>query len=289
MSSLLNKIKHKKAPPPPPPRKPAHLSGSTTGDDNAAAMLIRKRCLLWDWTSTRDKIPAIPYLTSTPNLFVSCHNWNAWAPPEIEGKVTFQPMVRVEASLSGNDWAMIADNPHPVIHYLNEPERFNPPMSPARAAEAWRTQMLPLRSSSPGGKKLVGPACASDEGGTRWLDDFMQRVADDPPDFLGLHYYGPNGDAAVAYLQARHALYPNLPVIVSEIACISRHADEVRRFTAQLCNWMDRTDWIAEYGFFGCMQECADAFVSPAAQLMTREGRPTALMDKLMREQPMKP
>ena len=51
---------------------------------------------------------------------------------------------------------------------------------------------------------------------------------------------------------------------------------------------MDEQEWVAEYGFFGCMREPADTFVSPEAQLMDKEGRLTPLMRRLMGEVPMR-
>lgn len=41
---------------------------------------------------------------------------------------------------------------------------------------------------------------------------------------------------------------------------------------------MDNQDWIFEYGFFGCMKNVADGFVSPAAQLMNSDGSFNELM-----------
>ena len=75
--------------------------------------------------------------------------------------------------------------------------------------------------------------------------------------------------------------------MVSEIASISRDRKEVFSFTAQVANWMDQCPWIFEYAIFGCMAKCADDFVSPEAQLMNSDGSFTALMEKIMNEQPM--
>lgn len=108
------------------------------------------------------------------------------------------------------------------------------------------------------------------------------------PDFLGpALFYGADGEAAVRYVEGMHARYPELPVMVSEIACISRRKEEVYAFTARVANWMDETEWVFEYAFFGCMREVADGFVSPEAQLMDKEGGFTELMWKLMMEQPI--
>ena len=75
---------------------------------------------------------------------------------------------------------------------------------------------------------------------------------------------------------------------MTEIASISRKYDEVVKFTAKVCNWADKTDWVFEYAFFGCMRKVADGFVSPEAQLMKPDGHFTPLMGKLMHEVPMK-
>lgn len=85
----------------------------------------------------------------------------------------------------------------------------------------------------------------------------------------------------------RHQKYPEYPVVVSEIASISRDKKEVFDFTAKLANWMDQCPWVFEYAFFGCMRELADDFVSPEAQLMNSDGTLRLLMHKLMNEQPM--
>lgn len=61
--------------------------------------------------------------------------------------------------------------------------------------------MVPLRKDK--GKRFVSPGCASDPAGEAWLDEFMAKVENlnEPPDYLGLHYYGPDGSAAIAYIE----------------------------------------------------------------------------------------
>lgn len=163
--------------------------------------------------------------------------------------------------------------------------------------------MVPLRIQK--SKKLVSPCVASDPAGTNWLCAFMDEVksSHEMPDFLGLHYYSECADAAIAYLTEMHERWPQLPVIVPEIASISRDEKSVVEFTKALANWMDMTEvcmrvrssynladrgqWIYEYAFFGCMQGLADDFVSPAAQLMGKDGKPTRLGEMLMWECPV--
>jgi hypothetical protein len=167
--------------------------------ENPPSMVIKKRCLLWDWTNTANIPDAIEKINFTGPLS-SVSNWNAWAPPELKNRLPFRPTVRgMEQLTDPNEWGMISNNDHAIIHYFNEPERAG--ISPEKAAEMWKEKMVPLRKEK--GKKIIGPGCASDPGGEAWLEDFMKRIESmgEPPDFLGLHYYGPDGAAAIQYIE----------------------------------------------------------------------------------------
>ena len=192
-------------------------------------------------------------------------------------------MVHDLAKLSGDEWNRIEATHNSVILFFNEPERAG--ISPEQAARIWLKQMIPLRKN---GNKLVSPSCASDPAGQAWINDFMNRVASDPPDFLGLHYYGTDHNAATKYFQDMHNKHPKQQVFISELASISRNYHDVLSFTVDVANWLDTTEWVFQYGFFGCMRQVADSFVSPAAQLMKPDGSFTDLMHKLISDQPMK-
>ncbi|MCJ1290006.1 hypothetical protein MMC34_001541 [Xylographa carneopallida] len=247
-------------------------------------MVVNKRCLLWDWTNIDGPgnvgVPGGMNEVNFNGPISSVSDWNTWVPPELGGRAPYRPMVHLEAQLSGNDWNNIENSDQPIIHYFNEPERAG--ISVEHAADVWNNQMISLRQN---GKKLVSPSCSNDDAAQTWIADFMGRVAGQAPDYLGVHYYGTDGNAAIQYLQDMHSKYPNQPIIVSEIASTARDAPSVLGFTAQLANWMDNTDWIFEYGFFGCMRKLADGFVSPGAQLMRPDGSFTDLMQKLMWDQ----
>ncbi|KAK4186001.1 hypothetical protein QBC35DRAFT_286739 [Podospora australis] len=248
-------------------------------------MVVRKRLLLWDYTNTRDipnKINDINY----NGPIVSVSNWNAWYPQELKNRLPFRPMVRTPAQLGGDEWTWIRDGAfkYDIVHFYNEPERQN--ISPQDAANKWKSHMVGILRKQKG-KKLVGPSVASDDKGRKWLRDFMNAIGGDKPDYLGVHYYGTDVNAAKKYITDMYNEY-KLPIIVSEIACIDRDGKKVERWTVDMANWMDGQGWIKEYGFFGCMRNVADSFVSPAAQLMDKNGNFTALMRKLMNEQPMK-
>ncbi|KAI1369846.1 glycoside hydrolase family 128 protein [Xylaria arbuscula] len=253
-------------------------------------MVIKKRQILWDWTNSSgpgnpgvpEKLNQVPFGNNSP--VASVINWNAWVPPELNGQVPFRPMVRVLESTQGNDWAMVQNSNAPIILYFNEPERAG--ITPERASDIWRQQMLPLRKNK--GKKLGSPAVASDDQGRQWIEKFMSLVGNDKPDYLCLHYYSQNADEAIKYLQTMHGKWPNLKVMVTEIACIDRNYQNVLNFTVKICNWMDSQDWIFEYGLFDFQRKVADGFVSPAAQLMDANGNFTELGKIYVNQQPMK-
>ncbi|KAK8044049.1 hypothetical protein PG993_004073 [Apiospora rasikravindrae] len=251
-------------------------------------MVIKKRQILWDWTNTSgnppipQKLDQVGFGANSP--VVSVINWNAWVPPELKGRATFHPMVRELSSTSGNDWSIIQNNNFPVILFFNEPERHG--ITPEKAKDIWMKQMIPLRKNK--GRKLGSPAVASDDNGRKWIEKFMSLIPNDKPDYLCLHYYSTNADEAIKYITNMHNKWNKIPVMVTEIACIDRNYQNVLKFTAKVCNWMDQTSWVAEYGLFDFQRTVADDFVSPAAQLMDANGNFTELGKKYCHEQPMK-
>ena len=267
---------------------PKHFLQLKSNSLSYATMVVKKRCLLWDWTnSSGPGNPGVPWALNQANFhgpLSSLSNWNTWVPPELHDRAPFRPMVHLEAQLAGQDWQNVLHSPQPVIHFFNEPDKNG--ITPQRAAQHWHAQMEPLRRQR--GKRLVGPSVSNDERGQRWLEDFMRLVAGAPPDYVGLHYYGSDGDACIRYLEGMHARYGR-PIVVSEIASVARDRASVYGFTMRVANWMDETEWIFEYGFFGATRRLADGFVSPAAQLMEPDGRFTDLMMKLQWDQPIKP
>lgn len=156
--------------------------------------------------------------------------------------------------------------------------------------DAFLEKISPLRKEKNGRVKIVGPACASDPPGEKWIEEFMRllKVKGEEVDFLGLHYYGQDVGECKKWLMKMHKKYEGLKVVVSEVACTARKYEVVKRFTVEICNWMDEQEWIFEYGLFGCMMELADGFVSPEAQLMDKDGGLRKLMIQYMDKQPMK-
>ena len=114
----------------------------------------------------------------------------------------------------------------------------------------------------------------------------MYLINDQKPNFLGLHVYETDGNRAIAYMQNMYRVY-GLPLYITEIASIHRNYVDVLYFTAQLTKWMDDTDYISRYYFFGWLPNLVDNFVSPAAQLMNSDTSNRDLMMKLIYDRPI--
>ncbi|KAK4994192.1 hypothetical protein LTR66_005728 [Elasticomyces elasticus] len=188
------------------------------------------------------------------------------------------------------DWTNTDGPGHQGVPWAMDTVKFDGPISSVSNWNTWTPPELkgrvPFRPMNHG-KRLVSPSCASDQTGQDWIHAWMELVSTNPPDYLGLHYYGTDGYAMIAYLNSMNQRYPNTPIIVSQFASTSRNYMDVLGFTVQVVNWMDSVDWIFEYALFGCMRTVADDFVSPVAQLMKPDGSFTDLMWKYMSDQPM--
>lgn len=243
-------------------------------------MSVRKRCLLWDYKNSSECPQQIDQF-NFEGPYQSVSNWNSWVPLELNKRADFRPMVRDESCISGNDWNIVENTEYSIIHFFNEPDKAGIPAE--QAAQQWQEQMVGILRNQKQ-KKLVSPSCQSNEAGKQWMDDFMSHIQD-KPDYIGLHYYGTEASEAQEYIEDMYKKW-EIPVIVSEIASISRDGNAVVEFTKEMANWLDDQEWVFEYGFFGCMPQVADDFVSPDAQLMNADHSWTPLMIMLTDQQP---
>lgn len=270
------------------------------------------RTLLWDWRLTRDAQAGDSVLQATAQLVVnnslstaitSITNWEVWRPSELPSTIPFRPTVRTPAQLDDpKTWEQLLATVRQeraqdrtgngvVVHFYSEPERQG--IAVETAVADWRRKMLPLRAAHDD-VHLASPACAGNAAGTAWLDAFLAALKndvdeDERPDYLALHYYAANSEAATAgavdaeveqakaYFLERHTTH-NRDIIVSELASTSRDSDAVAKFTKGIGDWLEmQQNWVLEYGIFGVSREPVDSFVSPAAQLLDSAGQWTAL------------
>lgn len=268
----------------------ALLTSALPVENRGTAIHSGKRIILWDYTLTQayasnGNIQASAAdLSSSPGVSAAL-NWNTWKPEELPSDVPFQPMIRTPAQLEGDEWKNLlsviqAGGSNTVVHFYNEPELNG--VDAAAAAATWKSTVLPLRAQY--GVKLVGPAVASNTDGDAWLKTFYGALsADEKPDFMGLHFYTLADSKAEdevknaeTYFAEKYKDY-QLPIVVSEIGSTSRDATSVDTFTKGISSWLDSTDYINSYGFFGATTTPVDNFVSPAAQLIDTSGAWTTL------------
>lgn len=240
-----------------------------------------KRGLLYDYTVQNQNPDAISSIPNNAQIS-RVANWNTWYPLNLNNRIQFVPTIRTPSQLQGQEWDWAWNAPGDEINFLNEPER--QPVSPEDAANMWFSHMVPLRQQR--GKKLIGPSVANDDAGQRWLSQFMSLIGNQKPTYLGLHVYETDGNRAIGYMQNMYRKY-GLPLYITEIASIHRNYVDVLYFTAQVTRWMDNTDYVSKYFFFGYMPKLADSFVSPAAQLMNSDTSNRDLMMKLIWDRPI--
>lgn len=268
----------------------ALLTSALPVEKRGTAIHSGKRIILWDYTLTQayqsnGNIQASAASLSTSPDVSAALNWNTWKPQELPDSIPFQPMIRTPEQLAGDEWKNLlsviqAGGSNTVVHFYNEPDLKG--IAVGDAVAAWKNSVLPLRAQY--GVKLVGPAVTSDPASTAWLKSFYDSLSpEENPDFLGLHFYTGETTAAdvevqnaIDYIAAQHEAHP-LPVIVSEIGSTSRDPASVDAFTKGISKWLDSTDYVNSYGFFGATTEVADTFVSPAAQLLDTSGAWTTL------------
>ena len=99
----------------------------------------------------------------------------------------------------------------------------------AVAAEVWIRQMEPLRRDH--GLELGLPAVTSAPSGFTWLDDFV-RACDGRcrGDFMSVHWYGDDFEGLASHLGHVHALYPDLPLWVTEYAVVQNDLARTQEF-----------------------------------------------------------
>ncbi|KZV75663.1 glycoside hydrolase family 128 protein [Peniophora sp. CONT] len=208
-----------------------------------------------------------------------------WGPsPDSAATIEFVPMLWGTKQL--DEWSSINQTieENKVVNVLgfNEPE--NPAQSNMTAqegADLWRQYLEPLKASH--GVRLGAPAPDGDEAGKTWLQDWLTLCNGGcNPDFLALHWYGTDVGNFIAYLNDYHYTF-NLSVWVTEWACqnfvdVSQQcsADDIVSFMNQTQAYMDETDWVERYSWFGAMTKMPDGVNSDDA-IMSSDGKINSL------------
>lgn len=277
-------------PPPPAPRpKPTHLSQSSNKSQFQAPKPTRKKGLGWPWDSPANHFPLYSSFNSSTISWL--FNWELWVPPGLPQTIEWVPCVRTAEKVH-DILPFLTDitNTNPNIPVIKNFLGFNEPdiesqanLTPAKAAELWAQYILPAKQKF--GFRLGSPGMSSDTSkSVPWLDEFLflfmphssSQLADIGADtasglrkwaaqkaeidFLVVHWYGGRFGDMKDFLYLMHERY-GLPVWVNEFACSNMgHAQgetgegEVEAFLREGIPWLESTEWIEKYAYFGIGQ-----------------------------------
>jgi len=213
-----------------------------------------------------------------------------WSPWDVSGvSLAFVPMFWgvkqasdfqsqvTSASISQNGWQAILG--------MNEPEQTSESNVDAQdAASQWMQYIEPLKTSNPS-VRLGSPACTNAVAGTQWMYDFFGNCAllNCTVDFVALHWYGlANATDFIAHVTQYYNAFQK-PIWVTEWACQNYGdpslgqctQDQVDDFLETTQSWLDSTDFVERYAWFGAMENMQG--VNQDNALMDPQGDITAL------------
>ncbi|EJD07367.1 glycoside hydrolase [Fomitiporia mediterranea MF3/22] len=162
---------------------------------------------------------------------------------------------------------------------------FNEPQQPAQSnltveegAQLWKTYIEPLKAQ---GLRLGTPAPSSAPSGKTWIQGWLSACAGGcNPDFIALHWYDINATQFQLYLEDFHNTF-NLPIWVTEWADQNFNngpqpsSSDVFSFLNQTQSFMDATEWVERYAWYGVMENLNG--VDPDNAMMDSNGKITAL------------
>ncbi|WWD22425.1 hypothetical protein CI109_106916 [Kwoniella shandongensis] len=234
-----------------------------------------------------------------PDSKLSWHwNWNKhWQGPllpnsseDLQINAEFVPMIWSPDLLNdGNElqpgWKYILG--------FNEPDHGDSSVAdkktPEVAAQAW-IRVAALRTDPE--QKLVSPAVA---GSVQWLKNFLTLIPPGTmPEYLAVHLYTTTFEDFVAKLEMYYDTF-GLPIFLTEFAMQRtvvagdnfgidpnvpppETQQQVHDFMGQTTKWLDETDWIVKYSWFGAVRESNNLHgVHPFNRLMDEHGEITNL------------
>ncbi|KAJ4483820.1 glycosyl hydrolase catalytic core-domain-containing protein [Lentinula aciculospora] len=214
-----------------------------------------------------------------------------WSPDAISSpNIEFVPMLWGNNSADNFSSTInntISSNNVTAILGMNEPQQSGQSeLTPAQGAELWKTYLEPLKSQ---GIRLGSPAPSSAPSGKIWIQDFLTACNGScTVDFIALHWYDINATAFTEYLEDFHNTFQR-PLWVTEWACQNYNGgsqcsyDDVVLFLNATQSYMDSSDFVERYSYFGAMQDLQG--VNEDNALMSSMGQITALGKQYIGEQ----
>ncbi|KAG8989715.1 hypothetical protein FRB94_014118 [Tulasnella sp. JGI-2019a] len=214
------------------------------------------------------------------------YSWSPWA--VVGADLGFVPMfwgVKQASDFQSQiTTTTITNNSWTSILGMNEPEQASESyVNVGDGAAQWKQYIEPLKTSNPS-IRLGSPACTNAPIGKQWMYDFFGACGDGcTVDFVALHYYGlANSTDFIAHVTDYHDSFQR-PIWVTEWACQNYGDpslgqctdDQIETFLKDMQSWMDSTDFVERYAWFGAMENMQG--VNQGNALMDPQGKITSL------------
>ncbi|KAL8796692.1 MAG: hypothetical protein Q9195_001082 [Heterodermia aff. obscurata] len=228
-----------------------------------------KRGLVYDYTSK----------TAYGNMFIGASqisfgsNWNSQraigSSITLDNSFAFVPTLRVDASLSNNNWVTDATNAiNSGSKYLfssNEPDNAGQAnLSVQQAVQVYQKYMNQFQ----GKVKLATPAVTNGGGSTglNYLGQFVDACSGCHFDIINIHHYVPRSDLTVdqavsalkSYiendvpaLQAKHTQLQGLPIMIGEFFLTGASEAEGGEYLQKIMPYLDQKSTVIGYQAFG--------------------------------------
>jgi len=211
-------------------------------------------------------------------------SWHySWSPYGFPTSIEFVPMLwgtrQIDQFTSTIQQSISQLN---VTHILgmNEPQQTGQSnLSPQDGATMWQTYLQPLKAQ---GMRLGSPAPSSAPSGKVWIQQFLDACAGNcTVDFIALHWYAINSTEFKAYLTDFYNTFQR-PLWITEWACENFvnasdqcSQEEIVAFLNDTQTFMDETEWVERYAWFGTMSDLGG--VNPLDAMMDKNGKINAL------------
>jgi hypothetical protein len=152
-------------------------------------------------------------------------------------------------------------------------------ISPSDAAHYYISNIQPLRRDL----QVSLPSTSGSGGGIDWLREFNTSCHKINPgrgcqaDFIATHWYGDFAGMA-SWLGQIRALYPTLPIWVTEFAEPDATLAATQQFFNQSTSYLSKLPYLDRYAWFGTFRaDTASSFVGPNVSFLDDGGQLTDL------------
>lgn len=137
------------------------------------------------------------------------------------------------------------------------------------AAQIWMQQIEPLAKQ---GVKIGAPACTGAETGRQWTQEFFTACSNCTIDFIPVHWYG-DFQGLASHIGEYVGTF-NKTIWVTEFADAHVNLQESQTFYNQSSSYLDRTENVTHYSYFGAFRSDVSN-VGANSAMLTQDGKLT--------------